>query len=142
MSSLPLDRSAAMALGIAATAMPFAGSPDAEAERWLRILRMHGEASLILSSLGVTEAASEDFDGQAHEQGAARPAPSEDAVTQVTGEARRAAQARGADAVGTHDLLAAVSEVYGDAFERVLEGHGTSREELRAILELERRPRS
>ena len=136
MSSLPIDRSAAMALGIAATALPFAGSPDAEAERWLRILRMQGEAGLILSSLGVTEAPAEDFDAEAREQPGERVGGDEDAVAQVTAQARLSAQRRGAEAVSTKDLLAGVAEVYSAVFDRVLAGHGTSREELLAILEL------
>ena len=37
---------AAIVLGIAATAMPFARTPDEELERWLRLLRLHGELIL------------------------------------------------------------------------------------------------
>lgn len=134
MSSLPLDRSAAMALGIAATAMPFAESPDAEAERWLRILRMHGDASLILSSLGVTEAPAGDL--HPGDDGGSEPASAgdEDTVAQVTREAEESARERGTEAVSTRDLLAGVARVYGETFDRVLEGHGTSREELLGVL--------
>src|SRR5436190_732816 len=40
MSSAPtLAPDAAMVLGIASTALPFARTPDDEAERWLRVLR-------------------------------------------------------------------------------------------------------
>ena len=46
---------AAMALGIAATAMPFARTPEGEAERWLRVLRLHGESGIALQALGVSE---------------------------------------------------------------------------------------
>ena len=46
---------AAMVLGIAATAMPFARTPEAEAERWLRVLRLHGEVGAALQALGVSE---------------------------------------------------------------------------------------
>jgi hypothetical protein len=46
---------AAMALGIASTAMPFARTPEEEAERWLRVLRLHGEAGSALQALGVSE---------------------------------------------------------------------------------------
>src|SRR5581483_9776453 len=54
--ALPFCTDAAMALGIASTAMPFAASRRAEALRWLRILRLHGEAARVLCALGVGEA--------------------------------------------------------------------------------------
>src|SRR5271166_3680271 len=50
------DSDAAMVLGMAATAMPFARSVDAEAERWLRILRLYGDSGTALQGLGVSEA--------------------------------------------------------------------------------------
>ena len=46
---------AEMVLGIAATAIPFARSAEAEAERWLRVLRLHGEVGVALQALGVSE---------------------------------------------------------------------------------------
>ena len=46
---------AAMVLGIASTAMPFARNREAEAERWLRLLRLHGEVGIALQALGVSE---------------------------------------------------------------------------------------
>ncbi len=54
-SSLPYGTDAAMALGLASTAMPFAASRRSEALRWLRILRLHGEAARVLCALGVGE---------------------------------------------------------------------------------------
>jgi hypothetical protein len=56
MSSPPvLASDAAMVLGIASTAMPFARTPEAEAERWLRLLRVHGEVGVALQELGVSD---------------------------------------------------------------------------------------
>src|ERR1700755_3672371 len=56
MSAAPaLAPDAAMVLGIAATAIPFARTPEDEAERWLRVLRLHGEVGSVLQSLGVSE---------------------------------------------------------------------------------------
>jgi hypothetical protein len=124
-----------MALGIAATAMPFAGSREAEAERWLRILRMHGDASLILSSLGVSEAPQEDV-SPAQQPIPSTGASAHDAVALVKGEAERSAAGRGAELVETGDVLLAVLRVYNETFDRVLHAHGTSAEEVRELLEL------
>ena len=50
-----LSNDAAMVLGLAGTAMPFAGSREEEAERWLRVLRLHGDVSGSLQALGIGE---------------------------------------------------------------------------------------
>ena len=56
MSSGPvLAPDAAIALGIASTAMPFARTPEEEVERWLRVLRLHGQVGITLQALGVSE---------------------------------------------------------------------------------------
>ena len=123
-----------MALGIAATAMPFAGSPSAEAERWLRILRAHGESGLILSSVGVSEAPVEETASASVAGGG--PAQS-DAAARVPQEAVRHAARRGAEAVSTSDVLAAVIELYADAFDQVLKAHGTDRKEVLELLDLQ-----
>ena len=65
---------AAMALGIAATAMPFARTPEGEAERWLRVLRLHGESGIALQALGVSEGPFDTEDGEGHEREPAAPA--------------------------------------------------------------------
>ena len=57
---LPLSTDAAMALGLASTAMPFATSRRAEALRWLRVLRLNGEAARVLDALGIGEVAVAD----------------------------------------------------------------------------------
>ena len=125
------DTDAAMVLGMASTAMPFADSSRAEAERWLRILRLHGEAGIALQALGVSEgpleapakdAASQRRDEPAHNGG--------DVVAAVTESAVRAAGARGARAVATSDVLVAVMDVYGADFDHVLRVHGTDRDEV------------
>ena len=46
---------AEIVLGIASTAMPFARSAEEQAERWLRVLRLHGEVGIALQALGVSE---------------------------------------------------------------------------------------
>ncbi len=123
---------AAMVLGIASTAMPFARTPEAEAERWLRVLRLHGDAGVALQALGVSEgslnADAEDTnrDRTAH----AGSADDRDVVAKVTENAVHIASRRGAAGVTTSDVLMAVMHVYGADFDRVLQAHGTDSEEL------------
>ena len=124
------DIDAAMVLGMASTAIPFAISPEAEAERWLRILRLHGEAGAALQALGVSEGPLE-----ASEQHAAGAGAGQDAVDRVGEIACAAATRRGGDCFGTVDVLRAVIEVYGEDFDRVLRAHGTDRAEVLERLE-------
>jgi len=120
---------AAMVLGMASTAIPFARSREAEAERWLRILRLHGEAGAVLQALGVSEAPLEPV-----EEGQVRPSgadpQSSDVVAAVSEAAIQSAEQRGARHVGTDDVLLAVMDIYGDDFNRVLRVHGTDRDEV------------
>jgi hypothetical protein len=126
---------AAIVLGIAATAMPFARTPEDELERWLRLLRLHGEVGTALQALGLSE-------GPLPEPGersvARRQAPADssprDAVALVTEQAVSVAGERGAHALTTADLLLAVMRVYGDDFDRALRAHGTDRDEVLAEL--------
>jgi anti-sigma B factor antagonist len=129
--ALPLSTDAAMALGLASTAMPFAASRRAEALRWLRILRLHGAAASVLCALGVGETplpeagASDGGDLEARGEGDAR-----DPVGSVSEIAGRLARKRGAATVGTGDVLLAVMRFYGPDFDRVLTAHGTDRDEV------------
>jgi hypothetical protein len=138
---------AAMVLGIAATAIPFARTPEDEAERWLRVLRLHGEVGNVLQAIGV----SEDVISVTSENGHADPvasgapaarsgadAPGADPaggerrdVIAVVGEyAERIAAARGSAGVATTDVLVAVLQVYGPVFEQALRAHGTDADEV------------
>ena len=135
MSSGPaLAPDAAMVLGIASTAMPFARTREDEAERWLRLLRLHGEVGIALQALGVSEMALPQPDeGEAHPS-AGHPGGGDgpDAVASVTEHTVRIAGERGANGVGTTDVLMAVMHVYGEDFDRVLLAHGTDRDEVLA----------
>jgi hypothetical protein len=121
------DLDAAMVLGMASTAIPFARSREDQAERWLRILRLHGEAGAALQALGVSEGPLE-----AGAESSAEPAGAigEDPVASVGEAAARVAGMRGARAVGTIDVLLSVMEVYGSEFNHVLRVHGTDRDEV------------
>jgi hypothetical protein len=60
MSRAPaLAPDAAIVLGIASTAMPFARTREEAVERWLRVLRSTGKAGAVLRALGVSEGAVE-----------------------------------------------------------------------------------
>jgi hypothetical protein len=122
-----------VALGIAATAMPFARTPAGEAERWLRVLRLHGDAGAVLQALGVSEGPIEGAEdtraGELKASGARQPG-GEDPVARVTDRAAAIAAERGAGDVCTCDLLVAVMEIYGEEFNRVLRAHGTDPDDV------------
>ena len=136
MSSAPtLAPDAAMVLGIASTALPFARTPDAEAERWLRVLRLHGRVGVALQALGVSEVSLMAEEGEATGgAGESREPQRRDAVTRIAEDAAGIASRRGDPGVATTDLLIAVMRVYGPAFDRVLRAHGTDRAEVLARL--------
>jgi hypothetical protein len=127
-----LSADAAMVLGLASTAIPFADSPDAEAERWLRVLRLHGHAGRALTALGIGEAPLvEAGDGAANGNLDPAPAcPDSDVIHSVNERAAALAAGRGGATVGTADVLLAVMDVYGPDFDRVLASYGTSRDEV------------
>jgi hypothetical protein len=106
--------------------MPFSHSAEDEAERWLRALRLHGQVGNALQALGVGEAPLVT----GSEQRPGRPPLGEKAVRLATERAAEYAMHRGAETVGTPDLLFAVMELYGRLFDRALYLRGASREEL------------
>jgi hypothetical protein len=125
-----LSPDAAMVVGLASTAMPFADSPEGEAERWLRVLRLHGEAGRALTVLGVGEAPLADAELAAPQSTDASDLDGVDVITSVEDHALHLAFDRGASTVGTADVLLAVMDVYGEHFDCVLEAHGATRDDL------------
>jgi hypothetical protein len=136
---------AAMVLGIAATAIPFARTPEDEAERWLRVLRLHGEVGNVLQSIGVSEEVisltsenghADPAVGGAHGAGTDAPGTDpaggerRDVIALVGQYAERIAAARGSAGVATTDVLVAVLQVYGPVFEQALRAHGTDADEV------------
>jgi hypothetical protein len=132
MSARPmLAPDAAMVLGIAATAIPFARTSEDQAERWLRVLRLHGEVGVALQALGVSEMSLPRVGANGErESGASAQSEQRDCVALVTDHAARIAAARDAPGVSTTDVLLAVMSVYGTDFERVLRAHGANPDEV------------
>jgi hypothetical protein len=119
--------------------MPFARSPEEEAERWLRVLRLHGDVSAPLQALGVGEVPITADDGLSDGgveselqamAGGQRKAEEHEVVKGVTERATDFAQRRGARAVGTVDVLVGAMDFYGEDFDRILRAYGTDREEV------------
>ena len=121
MSSLRLSEDAMTVLGLAGTALPFAESIDDEVERWLRPLALFGRSGESLKALGVGDATSALSPSDA--ESIARVTPQE-TLHLITTAASTQAAARGADTVGTLDILHAVIAHYGSAFERALSRRG------------------
>jgi anti-sigma B factor antagonist len=123
-----LSPDAAIMVGLAVTALPFAESEADELRRWIRILSIHGEAGRALQRVGLTDAG---IDVPATDAGnTASPEAHAASVTRVTAAATAVAADRDAPTVSTVDFLLAVMMVYGDAFDRELRGHGTSSTDL------------
>lgn len=123
------SQDAAIVLGLAGTAVPFAASLEEEAERWLRVLRLHGHVGAAMQALGIPEGPLETAAQPKHAHVDARR-PGDKAVQMVAERAERLARKRGADRVSTLELLFAVVDVYGAAFDRALYERGANRDEL------------
>jgi len=125
-----LSQDAAIVLALADTAVPYAFSLEDEAERWVRVMRLHGEVGRALQALGVGEA---PLETTAHPHAVRilrRRDNGENIVEIVADRARELARLRHASVIATVDVLFAVFDVYGNAFDRALYVRGTSREEL------------
>jgi hypothetical protein len=127
---IPLSQDAALVVALVGTAIPFAHSAEDEAERWLRAMRLHGQVGATLQALGVGEAPL--MTGGEHDQseGHGTPPLGTEVLEKVTDRAAEFATGRGAETVGTTDVLFAVLDLYGKLFDRALYLRGTSREEL------------
>lgn len=130
-SRVELGSEAAIALGIASTAMSFALTPQESAEQWLRVLRLHGRAGVALQALGVAEGRLKETAGSSQHAESLDPQAGEQMLRQVTEAAFEVAARREDPAqITTTDLLLAVMEVYGEHFDKALEAHGAQRDEL------------
>ncbi|MHB8531817.1 MAG: hypothetical protein ACYDC2_03760 [Solirubrobacteraceae bacterium] len=130
------DLDTALVIGMASTAIPFARSRGEEAERWLRILRLHGQAGVALQALGVSEAPLEEL-VPARQASPPDGLPGDEILTRIVSDATETARRRGAACVASEDVLRAVMAFYGSDFDQVLRARGTDREELLARLDLQ-----
>jgi hypothetical protein len=128
-SSPKLSQDAAIVLALAETAVPFACSPEDEAERWVRVLRMHGQVGVAMQALGVGEAPLET-QAQPRAVRLLRERRLEDIVEIVAQSADWFATERGSATIATVDILFAVLLHYERTFDRALYVRGTTREEL------------
>lgn len=126
-SQPPPSQDAAIVLALAMTAMPFASHESEQAERWVRILRMHGRVGSVLQAIGVAERPLEAL----AESPESRDAEAGEAVVNAVVEtAADFARRQGFRTVDTVHVLMAVLAVQGPAFDRALYARGTSRGEI------------
>jgi hypothetical protein len=123
-----LSPEAVLVLALAGTSMPFSDSPEAEVERWLRVLRLHGRTGCVLQAIGIGESPLRAVTPPATRRHHRRSG--DHVVDLVSGAAADAALARGAAKVETADILVAVHKVYGRFFDDLLEAHGTTAGEI------------
>jgi hypothetical protein len=124
---IPLSQDAALVATLAGTAMPFSHSAEDEAERWLRVLRLHGRVGNALQALGVGEAA---LPHRGPDTIGSTPPFGDQAIEWVVARAEEFAAERNADSVGTTDLLYALFETYDRLLDDALSTRGASRDEL------------
>ncbi|HEX6461038.1 MAG TPA: hypothetical protein VF032_19135 [Thermoleophilaceae bacterium] len=125
-----LSQDAAIVLGLARTAIPFAANKEDEAERWVRLLRLHGQVGMAMQGLGVSEAPIESpATPRAVRLGQRRDQPGA-IVDQVEARALQLAAERRAQLVSTVDIFFALLDVYSHTLERALYVRGTTRLEL------------
>src|SRR5829696_1539037 len=128
------SQDAMVVLALARTALPFARTRNEEAERWLRVMRMHGQVGGALQALGVGERPLEPPSDEPTFNVESERRSGAETVARVSALAADLARRSGAERVGTVHLLFAVLHVYGWAFDRELYRRGTSREEIFARL--------
>jgi anti-sigma B factor antagonist len=121
--SLRLSPDAAMVLGLAATALPFAESPAAEAESWRRILLPQGGPTVVAQpDDAARELPALRAEGTlAKPSSAATPDAQRRRLDSVVARATRIAAERGGSSVRTGDVVRGVMAVYGVEFERALQ---------------------
>jgi hypothetical protein len=128
------SQDATVVLALACTALPFAPTRTQEAERWLRVMRMHGQVGAALQALGVGEGPLEPPSEEPPILAERGQRNSTETVEDVCRRAVELARRSDAECVGTVHVLFAVLEKYGWALDHELYRRGTSRDELFARL--------
>jgi hypothetical protein len=123
------SQDAAIVLALAATTVPLAVSPWDEAERWVRVLRLHGRVGAALEELGVALAPLDTM-ADPVPPGESRQGSEPTEVAEIALRAERVSRARRAETLDTVDVLFAVADVHGTHFERALYARGTTLAEL------------
>ncbi len=128
-ATIPLSGDAALVVGLAATAMPFAHTAEDQAESWLRTLRLHGHVGKALAVLGMSE---HQLVARAipPSLSVGTAVPEGDAAERVARSAAEFTVARGGQTTGTGDLLFALFDVYGRTMDRALFMHGLTRSQV------------
>ena len=119
------SRDAAAVLGLASAVMSLSRSSADEAERWLRVLRLHGRVAAALRELGVPEAPLGTVADEPDAFGGSTAAGMA-AVATVAAEASGLARRTGSPTVDTIHLLFALRARYGGSFDRALYRRGVS----------------
>lgn len=119
------EASAVMAL--AEFSVPYASTPAAEVDNWLRTLRREGTVGRALAELGFPDA---ELTSRAEPAVTRRPNALEPVRTRALALARR----RDAAALSTTDILFAVLAIHDTLVDRALYERGVSREALLARL--------
>src|SRR3954451_4597049 len=127
-----LSQDAAIVLALAETAIPFAATREDEAERWVRVLRMHGQVGGVLQGMGVGEAPLETL---ADVPSTRTPRHLDDNVVHdVAQTAARYAIGRGALLIVPAAVRFAILEVYDKASAPAPSARGPGRDELIELL--------
>src|SRR5207237_8368741 len=106
-----ISQDAAIVLALADTAVPFACSIEDEAERWVRVLRLHGQVGRALQALGVGEAPPETAPQPRAVRLLQRRPNGENIVEMIADRARELARFRRADVISTVDVLFGVLDM-------------------------------
>ncbi|HLL86496.1 MAG TPA: hypothetical protein VK387_04205 [Thermoleophilaceae bacterium] len=128
------SQDATVVLALARTALPFAQTRTQEAERWLRVMRMHGQVGAALQALGVGEGPLEPPSEEPPAHAARGQRNTAETVERVSRRAVELARRSDAECVGTVHVLFAMIERYGWALDHELYRRGASRDELFARL--------
>lgn len=134
MPPIRLSQDAAIVLGLARTAVPFAATREDEAERWVRVMRLHGQVGQAMQALGIGEAPLESPAAPRAVRLNQRRDGRSAVVADVEDRAYELAAERRAQLVSTVDVFFAVLDIYGGAFERALYARGATRVEMVAEL--------